>query len=113
MHSMELINLKFSHIQSTFRHVSLLATTVVMEFTLEAKTPLYGVWQRQKRRAPNIQQVVVWQRIRYEFYGQGLTRQTVFDNGVLANKMATTEIFRNVDRLFEDFIIIKCTLWFC
>ena len=45
--------------------------------TLQAKTQLHNVWQRQQRCASNIQQVFVWQRMRFGFYGRGLTRQTV------------------------------------
>ena len=33
--------------------------------------------------------------------------------GVLADKMTTTEIFRNMKRLFENFVIIKFKLLIC
>jgi len=88
-------------------------STVIREFTLHDKTPPYNVWQRQQCYAPNILQVFVWQKMRYELYGQGLTRQTVFDNGDVADKMVNTEIFRNMDWLFENFIIINFKLWIC
>ena len=42
MHNIELMNIKFSHSQSTFRHVSVVATTVIREFTMKAKTALYN-----------------------------------------------------------------------
>jgi len=48
--------------------------------------------------------------MRYILYGQGLTRKTVFDNRVAVDKMATIEIFRNMDNPFENFIIIKFKL---
>ena len=53
----------------------------------------------------------VWQKSRYELYGQGLKRETVFDDGHLADKVAATEIFRNMDKLFENFIFIEFKLW--
>jgi len=43
MHNIELINVKLSNSQSTFRHVSVVATTVIMVFTVQAETPLYSV----------------------------------------------------------------------
>jgi hypothetical protein len=85
MHNIELINLKFSHSQSTFRHVSVVATAVNREFTLQAKTSLNNVWQYQQWCDPNNQQVFVWQTMRYGFYGQGLKRKPVFDKGVQDN----------------------------
>ena len=36
-----------------------------------------------------------------------------FDNSVSAYKMATTDLFRNMDRPFETILIIKCKLWIC
>jgi len=113
MQNLELINVKLSHSQSTVRNGSMVASTVIMEFTLQDKTPLYNVWQRQQCCTPNIQQAFVWQMTRYGFYGQDISRQIVFDDGVLADKMAATEIFRNMDRLFENFIIIEFKLWIC
>ena len=60
-----------------------------------------------------IQQVFLWQGMWYEFYGQGLTRQTIFEKGVLDYWKANTEKFREVDRLFENFMIIKYKLCLC
>jgi len=84
-----------------------------MEFKLQAKTPLYNVWQRQKCCTANVQQVFVWQKMRYILYGQDLTRHNIFENGILAEKMATTEIFRNMGRLCVHFVIINFKLWIC
>ena len=39
MRDTELMNLKLSHNQSTFQHGSVVATTVIMEFTLQAIIP--------------------------------------------------------------------------
>jgi len=38
MHNLELINVKLSHSQSTFRNGSMVASTVIREFTLQDKT---------------------------------------------------------------------------
>jgi hypothetical protein len=43
MHNIELINVKLSKSQSTFRHGSVVATTVITVFTVQAETPLYSV----------------------------------------------------------------------
>jgi hypothetical protein len=54
--------------------------------------------------------------MRYEFYGQGLfvlLDKLFFNKGILGFKMTTNEIFRNMDRLFENFLIIKCKLCIC
>jgi len=55
--------------------------------------------------------------MRYVLYILDITGQTLLDIGVLACKMnsvmvvvATTEICRNVDRMFENFIIINIRL---
>jgi len=39
MQNVQLINLELSHNQSTFRHGSVVGTTVIMEFSLQARTP--------------------------------------------------------------------------
>ena len=48
--------------------------------------------------------------MRYKLYDQGLTKQAFFDNGVLADKTATTEIFRNMEGLIFCFVI-KLKFW--
>jgi hypothetical protein len=89
------------------------ATAVNSEFTLQTKTPPYSVWQCQQRRAPDIQQVFVWQMMWYGFYDQGLTRQTIFEKGVLDCWKATNKKFQELDRLFENFMLIKYKLCIC
>jgi len=51
--------------------------------------------------------------MRYKLYGHGLKRETVLDKGVLAFRVTTNEIFRNMEGQFVNFMIIKFKFGIC